>query len=247
MLVPQARSPQPSGGPTNSHQCRPITPDMTLAEALAPDPEPDAPGASSVTAPVALITGGGVVPAPLLAELIRGGAKISPVRSPGELRSEPHYRPSAKLAEFIRVRDLTCRFPGCDVPAECCDIDHTVAWPLGPTHPSNLKCECRKHHLLKTFWTGWQDVQLPDGTVIWTAPSGRTYTTRPGSRIFFPAWNTTTAELPRTPTPTTTTGDRGVMMPRRRRTRAAELAHRIRCERALNDAHVAERNKPPPF
>jgi hypothetical protein len=86
-----------------------------------------------------------------------------------------------------------------------------------------------------------------DGTVILTAPSGRTYTTRPGSRIFFPAWNTTTAELPQTPTPTTAVGDRGVMMPQRRRTRAAELAHRIRCERALNDAHVAERNKPPPF
>ena len=90
-------------------------------------------------------------------------------------------------------------------------------------------------------------VSLADGTVIWTAPSGRTYTTRPGSRIFFPAWNTTTAELPRTPTPTTAVGDRGVMMPRRRRTRAAERAHRITCERALNDAHVAERNKPPPF
>ncbi len=231
---------------------RPITPEMTLAEALAPDPEPDAPGASSVTAPAAFISGGGVLPAPLLAELVGGGAKISLVRSPGDLGLEPHYRPSAKLAEFIRVRDVTCRFPGCDVPAECCDIDHTIPWPLGPTHPSNLKCECRKHHLLKTFWTGWRDVQLPDGTVIWTAPSGRTYTTRPGSRIFFPAWNTTTAEPPHTPTPTTTIGDRaigdrGVMMPQRRRTRAADLAHRIRCERALNDAHVAERNKPPPF
>lgn len=225
---------------------RPITAGMTLAEALAPDPEPDAPAASSRT-PAALITGGGVVPAPLLAELIGGGATLSPVRCPGELPSEPRYRPSAKLAEFVRVRDLTCRFPGCDVPAEFCDIDHTVPWPLGPTHPSNLKCACRKHHLVKTFWTGWRDVQLPDGTVTWTAPSGLTYTTRPGSRIFFPAWNTTTAELPHTLSPTTTIGDRGVMMPQRRRTRAAERVHRITCERALNDAHVAERNRPPPF
>jgi hypothetical protein len=37
------------------------------------------------------------------------------------------------------------------------------------------------------------------------------------------------------------------MMPKRQRTRAADLAHRIKCERALNDARVAERNKPPPF
>jgi len=39
-----------------------------------------------------------------------------------------------------------------------------VPYPLGPTHPSNLKCLCRKHHLVKTFW-GWRDQQLPDGTV----------------------------------------------------------------------------------
>ena len=57
---------------------------------------------------------------------------------------------------------------------------------------SNLKALCRKHHLLKTFWTGiggWADKQLPDGTVVWTAPTGRTYKTLPGSRVFFPAWD----------------------------------------------------------
>jgi Domain of unknown function (DUF222) len=110
---------------------RPITADMTLAEALAPDPEPDAPAAATVKPRVALISGGGVLPAPLLAELIRGGARLSPVRDPGEL-AEPHYRPSAKLAEFVRVRDLTCRFPGCDVPAEFCDIDRRWLGRWGP-------------------------------------------------------------------------------------------------------------------
>ncbi|MGV0827243.1 DUF222 domain-containing protein, partial [Mycobacterium syngnathidarum] len=39
---------------------------------------------------------------------------------------EPRYRPSVALSEFIRWRDLTCRFPGCDAPAERCDIDHTA-------------------------------------------------------------------------------------------------------------------------
>jgi hypothetical protein len=37
---------------------------------------------------------------------------------------------------------------------------------------------------MKTFWTGiggWADQQLPDGTIIWTTPSGATYTTHPGS------------------------------------------------------------------
>ena len=37
------------------------------------------------------------------------------------------------------------------------------------------------------------------------------------------------------------------MMPRRKRTRAADHAQRIKRERALNDAYVAERNKPPPL
>jgi len=36
-------------------------------------------------------------------------------------------------------------------------------------------------------------------------------------------------------------------MPKRRRTREQDRAHRIDCERALNAAHVAERNLPPPF
>ena len=43
--------------------------------------------------------------------------------------AEPGYRPSAALAEFIRWRDMTCRFPGCDAPAAVCDVDHTVALP----------------------------------------------------------------------------------------------------------------------
>ena len=54
---------------------------------------------------------------------------------------------------------MTCRFPGCDEPAHHCDIDHTIAYPAGPTQASNLKCLCRKHHLLKTFG-GWHDQQL---------------------------------------------------------------------------------------
>jgi hypothetical protein len=113
------------------------------------------------------------------------------------------------------------------------------------------KCSSRSrcHHLLKTFWTGtagWADRQLPDGTVIWKSPTGKTYQTRPGSRIFFPAWNTTTAPLPRL-SPVVQQRNRGVMMPKRQHTRAAERTRRILEERALNDAHVAERNRPPPF
>jgi hypothetical protein len=54
--------------------------------------------------------------------------------------------PSKKLAEFVRCRDLTCRWPGCDRPAFDCDIDHTVPYADGgPTHASILNCYCRTH------------------------------------------------------------------------------------------------------
>ena len=192
----------------------------------------------------ALLLGHGVLPNALLAEAIRNGATIKPIRTPS-VEPELRYRPSDELAEFVRMRDLFCRFPGCDVPADRCDIDHARPWPWGPTHASNLNCKCRNHHLMKTFWTGiggWVDQQLPDGTVIWTAPSGATYTTHPGSRLFFPAWNVTSAELPPPQTqPPLDAQCRGLMMPRRKRTRAADIAAAIQAERALNERDI------PPF
>lgn len=232
---------EPDPAMSGSPESPSVTADMTLAEALAPSPEP-APTAAPATAVVAGRSG--IVPPPLLAELIRSGARVRHVRRPGE-KPEPGYRPSTALDEFVRLRDLTCRFPNCDVPAEVCDIDHTIPWPWGPTHASNLKAVCRKHHLLKTFWHGWSDQQLPDGAVVWTSPAGRRYVTHPGSRLLVPQWDTTTAELPRpTGEPPHATG---VMMPTRRRTRAAQRMHRVKCERALNDSRVAERSRAAPF
>jgi hypothetical protein len=218
---------------------RPFTAEMTLAEELAPDPEPDIPAAPRP--PAAHLFGGATLPASMVAELIRNGAKVRPVRHPGDAPPEPGYRPSAELERFVRCRDMTCRFPGCDRPAEFADIDHTIPYPLGPTCASNLKCLCRKHHLLKTFWTAWRDEQLPDGTVIWTSPRGQKYITRPGSRLLFPALCLPTGELLTAPTVYRPSGDRGVLMPIRRRTREQDRAHRIDAERALNAGRVAER------
>ena len=133
------------------------------------------------------LPGFGPLPSAALRDLATT-AKIKPLVKPST-KPEPGYRPSVALAEFVRLRDSTCRFPGCDEPAEVCDIDHTVPFPFGPTHPSNLKLLCRFHHLLKTFYSscgGWADRQLPDGTVEWTAPSGHTYATTPGGSDLFP-------------------------------------------------------------
>ncbi len=218
------------------------------------DNDAPAPAAEPATAPArprpaAVIVGGPTVPPALLAELIAHGAKLRRLPGIEALGAEAGYRPSAALERFVRMRDLTCRFPGCDRPAEYCDIDHAVAWPYGATHPGDLRCLCRKHHLLKTFWTGpggWSDRQLADGTIIWTAPTGTRYLTRPGATLLFPhiQWATAPPPTPAQPPPH---ARRGLMMPTRRRPRAVERARRIATERTLNDAHVAERNKPPPF
>jgi hypothetical protein len=199
----------------------------------------------------AFVIGAGVMPAPLLAATLER-ATVREVVHPGDAPAEPQYRPSRALADFVRCRDLTCRWPGCDKPAYDCDVDHTVPWPVGPTHASNIKCYCRFHHLLKTFYCGvggWRERQLPDATLIVTAPTGDTYLTKPGSVQLFPTLCEPTATLwapGEEPTVPPSDG-RGVMMPRRRRTRAENLARRIEAERKLNDEYVAERNRPPPF
>jgi len=105
---------------------------------------------------------------------------------------------------------------------------------------------------LKTFYCGvggWRERQLPDGTLTLTAPTGHTYPTKPGSAQLFPTLCHPTATLwaPGDEPTVPQSGDRGVMMPRRRRTRAENLARRIQAERQLNDEYVAERNRPPPF
>jgi hypothetical protein len=94
--------------------------------------------------------------------------------------------------------------------------------------------------LLKTFW-GWRDRQLPDGTVIWTLPDGRTYVTTPGSALLFPSLMAPTGDLSEPPkdrsVPTTC---RAAMMPLRTSSRSRNRAHRIAAERARN-------REPPPF
>ncbi|MGE2733277.1 DUF222 domain-containing protein [Mycolicibacterium vaccae] len=201
----------------------------------APPTEPAQPVTAQHDSGTALLPGAKILPIAALAEAIRAGARIKPFRMPGP-DPEPHYTPSARLAEYVRARDQFCRHPGCTVPAEHCDIDHIVAWPYGPTHPSNLACKCRTHHLGKTFWHGWTDTQKPDGTITLTTPIGHTYTTAPSAPLFFPNFPTTTAELPPMAKPPPPEPARILKMPRRRRTRAADNTARIHAERAHNAA-----------
>ncbi len=136
------------------------------------------------------LMGYGVIDAEQVRQLAEAASVLTanPVTSPA---AALRYQPPAALERAVRCRDLTCRFPGCSRPAIACDVDHTI--PFNHRDPAaggltvfdNLKCLCRLHHRLKTFG-GWRDKQLPDGTVVWISPAGRTYRTFPAGADLFP-------------------------------------------------------------
>jgi hypothetical protein len=71
-----------------------------------------------------------------------------------------------------------------------------------------------------------------------TFPSGRTYTTKPGGSVFFPILATPTGGAAIRKLTTEPGQGRGVMMPRRTRTRAEELQDRITAERRINEQRL---------
>ncbi len=229
------REPQtPAAESEPAEPAAPTEPDAPPAPA-APT-EPAAPAASNPSPGVML--DGAIIPAAMLAELIAGGATIKPLSEIAELPAEPRYRPSTALTAFVRMRAMTCSFPGCNRAAHRCDLDHLTPWPAGATHPGNLGPLCRLHHLIKTFG-GWTPTAQPDGTTHWSAPTGHTYANAPGAAILFPHWNIQTP-IPRKRAITLINDtDRDTKMPVRQRTRAQDRAQRITTERAHNQLQRA--------
>ncbi len=94
------------------------------------------------------------------------------------------YRVKPVLERFLIGRDRYCRFPGSARTAESSDLEHNEAFDLtgngagGSTSAANMCCVSRTPHRAKTHG----DFKLqhhPDGTITWTTPLGRTYTTHP--------------------------------------------------------------------
>ncbi len=96
----------------------------------------------------------------------------------------PYVVPAA-LARDVRTALPRCTAPGCSVPANRCDLDHAVPWPLGPTCACNLHPLCRTHHRMKTL-RGWSvrraDPSGPLAALVWTSPLGHRYETAPEVR-----------------------------------------------------------------
>lgn len=89
------------------------------------------------------------------------------------------YTPPKDLQDWVRVRDRTCRHPGCNRVAVRCEIDHTTPWSQGgETCAGNLGAFCKRHHMFKTLGF-WKHRQPVEGTIVSTSFAGRTYITRP--------------------------------------------------------------------
>jgi hypothetical protein len=86
---------------------------------------------------------------------------------------------SAAMTRWVRLRDKTCRAPGCRMPAWQSDIDHNRRYTDGglTTH-DNLCALCRHHHRAKEEG-GWVLVQIRPDHFIWTSPQGRVYEVGP--------------------------------------------------------------------
>lgn len=152
------------------------------------------------------------------------------------------YRPGAALARRVRLRDGTCRHPGCSVPADACDLDHVVPFDHadpargGRTEESNLVDLCRRHHRFKTF-SDWTYELQPDGTLVVTTADGAVMLTRPSgplatyrreqAAVEAEAWR---RQQRRNPDPVTAAG-RDPSEP----TYSARRAARLAAERARSD------------
>jgi hypothetical protein len=88
------------------------------------------------------------------------------------------YAPPQSLRDFVTNRDPECTFPTCPRPSRTGELDHIDVFPDGPTSESNLHPPCTPHHKLRH--EGGADVHRdPDGTIVWTMPTGHEYRYEP--------------------------------------------------------------------
>jgi hypothetical protein len=89
------------------------------------------------------------------------------------------HDPGVRLRHLSQVRHATCTGPCCRRPSARSDFEHNVPYEAGGrTCLCNAGPKCRYDHRLKQH-PKWKVDQLPDGTLRWTTPSGRQYTTEP--------------------------------------------------------------------
>jgi hypothetical protein len=82
------------------------------------------------------------------------------------------YRPTAGQREYLNLKYRTCSAPGCNRPADECDIDHTLDWQYGgPTNEDNLGPAHEGHHRVRHV-TKITVTRNKHGGITWTTPTG---------------------------------------------------------------------------
>ncbi|WP_108250272.1 HNH endonuclease signature motif containing protein [Planctomonas deserti] len=111
------------------------------------------------------------------------------------------YAVPRDLRTWLRVRDETCRFPGCNRSAARADVDHVTDWQYGGgTDYGNLVHLCRSHHRVKHH-TAWSSTSAGGGRVRWLSPSGHEYETEPAAHIRQPKRKRMQTQGSASPTP----------------------------------------------
>ena len=94
-------------------------------------------------------------------------------------RESRGYQPSRTLRHLIQIRNPACTAPGCRHAATRCDLDHVTPYHHGGrTCECNLGPACRRDHQCKQT-PGWTLTTPAPGTLTWTTPGNRSYTTTP--------------------------------------------------------------------
>jgi hypothetical protein len=151
-----------------------------------------------VTVPALTLLGIGVEPATLegYGPIDADTARHLAARAPSFFRLLTHpetgtvlsvgrdrYEVPADLRRWLRVRDETCRAPGCNRLARRCDCDHCTEWNNdGRTAHDNLAHLCRSHHQLK-HRTDWRYRHIGGGSLAWTSPTSKAYVTHPAVKM----------------------------------------------------------------
>ncbi|WP_288337729.1 DUF222 domain-containing protein [uncultured Gordonia sp.] len=238
----------------------------TVAAATAtPADEVATPDEGRVSA--GFLIGHGVIADTQVAEIVtRPGTVVRPVVPAGTVEngdgsftvpayqpSDPH-RPSSALDTFVRVRDGVGVNPGDATPSFAADVEHVEEFDHdnpaagGQTSPDNLNIKSRFFHLLKTFGTGWLDMQYRDGAgrlrTEFVIPEGLVVPGKPENlEVLFPGLRQVRFTPPRArqrPAGGEDEGDpekpgpRILQAPRRSMTRVAAKHARRRAERERN-------------
>ena len=94
------------------------------------------------------------------------------------------YEVHDRIREQVVLRDGTCVFPWCSLPARGCQVDHVIPHDPdaqaegrpqpGPTATDNLAPLCTFHHRLKTHGR-WRYHVTGPGCFEWTSPHSHRY------------------------------------------------------------------------